>query len=139
VPVLADIAAVGATSALDLFTGTTRWRRPSNRRAWRSPRSTRALLRDVARCYIETDSRLVDHAALAWPSAPERAARPPRYFTETFCVASRFRPAANGERIDAVRDAIETATAARPLPDPPHQPLEAADRSTRRPGFRWPT
>ena len=54
----------------------------------------------------------------------------PGYFTDTFCVRSRFFQPSNGARVDAIRDAIERDHAGSPLlPDPADQP----DRG-RRPG-----
>ena len=110
VPVLADIARrVGATSALDLFTGTTRVAQAFKQEGLAVTAVDTARYSEMfARCYIETDSRLVDHAALAVAvGALNELPGRPGYFTETFCVASRFVQPANGERIDAVRDAIE--------------------------------
>lgn len=132
VPVLADIARrVGATSALDLFTGTTRVAQAFKQEGLAVTAVDTARYSEMfARCYIETDSRLVDHAALAVAvGALNELPGRPGYFTETFCVASRFVQPANGERIDAVRDAIEAEYAGTGLwPVLMTSLLEAADR-----------
>jgi adenine-specific DNA-methyltransferase len=110
VPVLGELLErSGAKTALDLFTGTTRVAQAfkASGAEVTAVDSTRyaALL---AACYIATDADTVDAAALekaigALNRLPGRAG----YVTETFCVQSRFFQPHNGERIDAVRDAID--------------------------------
>ena len=61
-----------------------------------------------ARTYVETDGARADTGELQvaldhLSGLPGR----PGYFTQTFCVESRFFQPFNGERIDAVRQAIE--------------------------------
>jgi adenine-specific DNA-methyltransferase len=82
------------------------------------------------RCYVETDVRAVDAAALA-AAVAELGALPgrPGYFTETFCVRSRFFHPRNGERVDAVRDELERRWTGSPLfPVLLTSLVEAADR-----------
>jgi adenine-specific DNA-methyltransferase len=132
VPVLGEICErVGARTALDLFTGTTRVAQEFKRRGAAVTAVDSATYSHVfARCYVETDARTVDQAALA-AAVEELDGLPgaPGYFTETFCVASRFFHPRNGERVDAIRDALEDRYAGSPL-----QPVlltslvEAADR-----------
>ncbi|HEY7135527.1 MAG TPA: DNA adenine methylase [Acidimicrobiia bacterium] len=132
VPVLgAMVGAVGARTALDLFTGTTRVAQELKQRGTTVTAVDTARYSEVlARTYVEQDARLVDRVALSdalrhLASLPGRAG----YVTETFCVRSRFFQPHNGERIDAIRDAID-----REHPDGPLRPLllasllEAADR-----------
>lgn len=111
VPALGDMAQrSGARTALDLFTGTTRVAQEFKRRGCRVVANDLARYSEVfAKCYIETDATAIDKDelldAIAYLNAlPGR----PGYFTETFCVASRFFQPFNGERIDAIRDAIES-------------------------------
>lgn len=109
VPTLAELCArSGATTALDLFTGTTRVAQ-----AFKQQRATVTAV-DTARysevfgqAYIETDSAAVDVVRVASVLA-ELNALPgtPGYFTQTFCVESRFFQPHNGARVDAIRDAI---------------------------------
>jgi len=101
-----DIARrVGATSALDLFTAR-RGAQAFKQEAWRSPRSTRRATQNV-RPLLHRD-RLAPRRPRALAVAVGALNELPaaRYFTETFCVASRL-SSPQRERIDAVRDAIE--------------------------------
>lgn len=132
VPVLGELARrVGARTALDLFTGTTRVAQELKRAGaftWAVDSARYAEV--LARCYVETDARSIDRRELARALA-ELNALPGRegYFTETFCRRSRYLQPRNGARVDAIRDAIEARYAGSPL-----RPLlltsliEAADR-----------
>jgi adenine-specific DNA-methyltransferase len=132
VPVLGEIfTAVDARRALDLFTGTTRVAQEFKRRGGGVTAVDSARYSEVfARCYVETDATAVDHAELADALArlddlPGRAG----YFTETFCVASRYLRPENGERVDAIRAAIEAGYTGTPLhPVLLTSLIEAADR-----------
>ncbi|MGH9089634.1 MAG: DNA adenine methylase [Acidimicrobiales bacterium] len=132
VPVLEQLAvASGAVDALDLFTGTTRVAQAFKRLGLHVTAVDTARYADVfARCYVEADAGAVDRAALAaaldhLQALPGEAG----YVTETFCARSRYFQPFNGERIDAVRQAIADDFAGSPL-----EPLlltsliEAADR-----------
>ncbi|MEO6121722.1 MAG: DNA adenine methylase [Acidimicrobiales bacterium] len=110
VPVLGEICArAGAATALDLFTGTTRVAQEFKRQGAVVTAADSASYAHVfARCYVETDADTVDVAALRSAlgrlnELPGRAG----YVTETFCTRSRYFRPENGERIDAIRDAIE--------------------------------
>ncbi|HWJ08387.1 MAG TPA: DNA adenine methylase [Nocardioides sp.] len=110
VPALGEIAvATGARTAVDLFTGTTRVAQEFKRRGLVVTAADMASYSTVlSDCYIATDADAVDEDALEAELA-RLAALPGRrgYFTETFCERSRFFQPRNGERVDAVRDAIE--------------------------------
>lgn len=110
VPVLGDLAeAVGARTAVDLFTGTTRVAQELKRRGVRVTAADLASYSEVlSDCFIATDGSLVDVEALD-AELRRLGALPGRrgYFTETFCERARFFQPRNGERIDAIRDAIE--------------------------------
>jgi adenine-specific DNA-methyltransferase len=132
VPVLGEMfSASGAVHALDLFTGTTRVAQELKRRGGIVTALDSARYSEVfARCYVETDADAVDRdelaAALARLDALDGR---PGYFTETFCVASRYLKPENGERVDAIRDAIESDYAGSPLyPVLLTSLVEAADR-----------
>ncbi|MFM9958484.1 MAG: DNA adenine methylase [Phycisphaerales bacterium] len=106
-----DVAArTGATTVSDLFAGTSRVGMALKHA---SGGGFRVLANDhnayahaLARCYIEADAedvlddarKLVDE----FNALPGR----PGYFTATFCENARFFHPSNGERIDAVREAI---------------------------------
>ncbi len=132
VPVLTRLCeATEARTALDLFTGTTRVAQAFKHAGAHVTAVDTARYSEVfARAYIETNARDIDVVELA-AVIDDLNARPgtPGYFTETFCERSRFFQPFNGERIDAIRDAIERDHA-----DTPYHPilltslLEAADR-----------
>jgi adenine-specific DNA-methyltransferase len=111
VPILGDLAAsvMGATTALDLFTGTTRVAQEFKSRGLVTTAVDTARYSEVfAQCYVETDAQAVDRRALKealdhLSSLPGK----PGYFTETFCIASRYFQPFNGGRVDVIRDAIE--------------------------------
>lgn len=110
VPVLGELAsASGAKTALDLFTGTTRVAQEFKRHGVHTTAVDTARYSEVfARCYIETDRGGVNKDDL--DDALERLSALPGeagYFTETFCVQSRFFQPFNGERVDVIRSAIE--------------------------------
>jgi adenine-specific DNA-methyltransferase len=118
VPVLGAVAeTVQATTAVDLFTGTTRVAQEFKRVGVHTTAvdlaSYSAVLSD---CFVATDSSAVDGDEVERAVA-ELDALPGRrgYFTETFCERSRFLRPENGERVDAVRDAIEERYADSPL------------------------
>ena len=81
-------------------------------------------------CYIATDADALDQRELAGElgrlnALPGAAG----YFTETFCVRSRFFQPENGARVDAIRDAIERDHRSSPLyPILLTSLIEAADR-----------
>ena len=132
VPVLGELAAaVDARSAVDLFTGTTRVAQELKRRGMLVTAVDSARYADVfAQCYIATDLAAVDERALSAALA-DLGAREGRngYVTETFCVQSRFFQPFNGQRIDAIRDAIESDYRQSPLyPVLLTSLIEAADR-----------
>jgi len=132
VPVLGRIAeAVGARTAVDLFTGTTRVAQEFKRRGIEVTATDSASYSEVlSDCFIATDAREIDLGALR-DEIDRLNALPgtPGYVTRTFCEESRYFQPHNGARIDAIRDAIE-----RDHPTGPWRPilltalLMAADR-----------
>jgi adenine-specific DNA-methyltransferase len=132
VPVLAQLLErSGARTALDLFTGTTRVAQAFKAAgAEVTAVDTTRYAAVLAGCYVATDADAVDHGALeATIAALNRLPGRPGYVTETFCVESRFFQPHNGERIDAVRQAIEADYRGSPLePVLVTSLLEAADR-----------
>jgi adenine-specific DNA-methyltransferase len=108
--VLGDIAtAVDARTAVDLFTGTTRVAQEFKRHGIEVTAVDSATYAHVlAQCYIATDATSVDKDELSETLAELSALRGRAgYFTETFCVASRYFQPKNGARVDAIREAIE--------------------------------
>ncbi|TPV94975.1 MAG: DNA methyltransferase [Myxococcales bacterium FL481] len=108
-PVIAGVVErfEGATSVLDLFSGTSRVGHTLKQAGYRViANDHNAYAATLARCYVQADRE--DVAADAERLLGEFARLPGRagYFTETFCRQSRFIHPRNGERIDAIRDAI---------------------------------
>ena len=132
VPVLGDLAsAVGARSAVDLFTGTTRVAQELKSRGMLVTAVDSARYAEVfARCYVATDRADVDdrelEAALADLAAPRgTTATSPRRSACSPASSSR----STARRIDAIRDAIERTTRSSPLyPVLLTSLIEAADR-----------
>jgi adenine-specific DNA-methyltransferase len=111
VPALGEIAAaVGAATAVDLFTGTTRVAQEFKRRGLEVTATDSASYSgELSDCYIATDRDEVDHAELLAEvdrlnGLPGR----PGYVTRTFCERARYFQPHNGARIDAIRSAIES-------------------------------
>ena len=132
VPVLARLCeAADARTALDLFTGTTRVAQAFKQAGAHVTAVDTARYSEVfSQCYIATDAGTVDHRELGDAIAAFNALPgEPGYFTDTFCVRSRFFQPENGARVDAVRDAIERDHAGSSLyPILLTSLLEAADR-----------
>lgn len=94
-------------STLDLFSGTSRVGHALKSEGYRVVANDHnAYAATLARCYVQADREEVERDATRLIAELSRV--PPRagYFTETFCVKSRFFQPANGERIDAIREAI---------------------------------
>jgi adenine-specific DNA-methyltransferase len=118
VPLLGDIAErVGARTAVDLFTGTTRVAQEFKRRGIVVTATDLATYSQVlSDCYIATDADAVDPQELD-NELKRLAALPgePGYFTRTFCEESRFFQPKNGARVDAIRNALEADHRGSPL------------------------
>jgi len=132
VPVLGEMfSASGASTALDLFTGTTRVAQEFKRRGARVTTVDTARYSEIfAQCHIETDASSIDKDDLR-EALEELNALPGKagYFTETFCVQSRFFQPFNGERVDVIRDRIEADFQDSPLyPILLTSLIDAADR-----------
>ena len=109
VPALSEMCQrSGASTALDLFTGTTRVARAFKQcGAHVTAVDTSRYSEVFAQTYIEADADAVDQVALQ--SVLDRLNELPGesgYFTQTFCVESRFFQPHNGARVDAIRNAI---------------------------------
>jgi adenine-specific DNA-methyltransferase len=132
IPVLSRIcAASGATTALDLFTGTTRVAQAFKALGVHVTAVDSARYAHVfAQTYIEadaatTDVRALDAAIRRLNELPGR----PGYVHDTFAREARFFQPFNAARIDAARDAIDRDYAGSPLfPLLLTSLIEAADR-----------
>lgn len=111
VPVLGEMfARSGASTALDMFTGTTRVAQEFKRRGGIVTAVDLARYSKVfADCWISTDSEAADTRAIQDALGHLSSLKgEPGYFTDTFCVQSRFFQPKNGERVDAIRETLET-------------------------------
>jgi adenine-specific DNA-methyltransferase len=111
------VAAIGALpavrSVLDLFSGTSRVGHALKQAGYRVTANDHlAYAHVLARCYVQADARKVHGPAERLLAELSLLPGRPGYFTRTFCERSRFFHPRNGERIDALREAI----AAKDLP-----------------------
>ena len=97
---------LATTTALDLFSGTSRVGHAFKSHGLRViANDHNAYAHTLARCYVEADDALLPDVVKltselnALPGAPG-------YFTDSFCVQSRFLHPDNGARVDAIREAI---------------------------------
>lgn len=118
VPVLGDLfSKSGASTALDLFAGTTRVAQEFKRRGGVVTAVDLSRYSKVfADCWIATDADSVNERELT-DALRHLSSLPgdPGYFTDTFCVQSRFFQPKNGARVDAIRDVLETEYRGSPL------------------------
>jgi len=132
VPVLGELlSGSGARTAVDPFTGTTRVAQEFKRRgAVVTAADTARYSKVFARCYITTDADEVSAPELRRHLDRLNGLQPKAgYFTETFCVRSRFFRPENGARVDAIRDLLEAEYRDSPLfPILLTSLIEAADR-----------
>ena len=111
VPVLSALAlASGAKTALDLFTGTTRVARGFKENGLHvTAVDTASYSHIFSKTWIELNASRCNqnelHEALEHLSSLQPSAG---YFTQTFCVEARYFQPKNGERVDAIRTAIES-------------------------------
>lgn len=92
---------------IDLFSGTSRVGHALKGAGYRViANDHNAYAKTLAMCYVQADRSSVVREAEVLISEFNAMAPAPGYFTETFCVKSRFFRPQNGERIDAIREAI---------------------------------
>ena len=110
-PVLETLfAASEASTAADLFTGTTRVAAAMKSAGMTVTAVDTASYSEVfAKTYIELDADKVNAKELADAVAQLNSLPPSSgYFTEVFCEKARYFQTKNGERIDAIRNFIES-------------------------------
>ncbi|HMN41974.1 MAG TPA: DNA adenine methylase [Phycisphaerales bacterium] len=110
--ILRTVHALGPSTrtVLDLFSGTSRVGHALKAKGYRVLSSDNAAYAaTLARCYVQAERAA--HAVRAQAIIDDLNALPgaPGYFTETFCVRSRFFRPENGARIDAIREHIAAA------------------------------
>ncbi len=103
---IGEIAPEGATVA-DLFSGTARVGHALKAAGYRViANDHNAYAAALARCYVQADRERWEARVPAILADLARLPGRAGYFTETFCVRSRFFQPRNGERVDAIREAI---------------------------------
>jgi adenine-specific DNA-methyltransferase len=96
------------TSAADVFSGTSRVGHAFKRAGFRViANDHNAYAHCLAQCYVATDREEVEREATSLIAEFNALPGAPGYFTQTFCVDARFFQPHNGERIDAIREAID--------------------------------
>jgi adenine-specific DNA-methyltransferase len=101
-------AAPEARSVLDLFSGTSRVGHALKALGYRViANDHNAYAHALAICYVQADKEDVFEDAERLVKEFNALRGKAGYFTETFCLRSRYIQPKNGERIDAIREAIE--------------------------------
>lgn len=99
--------AAQAKTVIDLFSGTSRVGHALKGAGYRVlSNDHNAYAACLARCYVQADAEDVIADATKLVREFNALTGEPGYFTETFCLRSRFFQPKNGERIDAIREAI---------------------------------
>jgi len=109
IPVILDAVrrASDAHSVIDLFSGTSRVGHALKGAGYRVlSNDHNAYAATLARCYVQADAEDVLQDAEKLVREFNALKGEPGYFTETFCVRSRFFQPKNGARVDAIREAI---------------------------------
>ena len=97
----------GARTVLDLFAGTSRVGLALKTAGYRVVANDHnAYAAALARCYVQADRERVLADAESLVAELNAVRGSPGYFTETYCERSRFFQPKNGERVDAIREAI---------------------------------
>lgn len=97
----------GVTSVLDLFSGTSRVGHALKRAGYQvTSNDLGSYAHILARCYVQADNDLLVEAEKALKDLSCLKGSP-GFITRTYCEESRFFQPKNGERIDAIRAAIQ--------------------------------
>ncbi|MCE7973434.1 MAG: DNA methyltransferase [Leptolyngbya sp. PLA1] len=103
----ASAGEAGVRTVLDLFSGTSRVGHTLKKAGFRVlANDHNAYALALARCYVQADAEDVLEDARTLVEEFNAIPGAPGYFTRTFCERSRYVHPANGERIDAIREAI---------------------------------
>jgi adenine-specific DNA-methyltransferase len=101
------VASFDIKSAGDLFSGTSRVGHSFKRSGLRVvSNDMNSYATTLARCYVQSDAEVWLKDATSLISEMNTIPGKPGYFTHTFCEESRFFQPKNGERVDAIREAI---------------------------------
>jgi len=101
-------AVEGATTAVDLFSGTARVGHALKRAGFRVlANDYAAYAHMLATCYVQADAEEWAHPAAALLRELQETPPAPGYLTRVFCEEARFFTPENGATIDAIREEIE--------------------------------
>lgn len=109
VPAILEIVRglAGVRSVIDLFSGTSRVGHALKGAGFRVlANDHNAYGATIARCYVQADAEDVVHDAERLVREFNHLPGVSGYFTDTFCIRSRFFQPKNGESVDAIREAI---------------------------------
>lgn len=96
------------TSVADIFSGTSRVGHAFKQAGFRVVSNDHnAYAHCLAQCYVAADLEAVKHDAQLLLAELSKLKGRAGYFTQTYCIDSRFFQPKNGERIDAIREEIE--------------------------------
>ena len=99
------------STVLDLFSGTSRVGKAFKEADYRVTANDHlSYAYKLAQCYVEADKDKVAPKAEKFIKELNELSGISGYFTETFCVQSKFFQPHNGERIDAIRERIATSS-----------------------------
>ncbi len=106
--VLDAVAAMpNCRTVLDLFSGTSRVGHALKRAGYRViANDHNAYAATLARCYVAADLEQLEHDARRLIAELDALPGTPGWFTQTYCERAHFFQPHNGERVDAIRDAI---------------------------------
>jgi len=100
-------------SVLDLFSGTSRVGHALKQDGYQVfANDHNAYAATLARCYVAADQERFEAEAKRIIEALDALPGEAGYFTETFCIQSRFFQPQNGARVDAIREAIASMSLA---------------------------
>lgn len=109
IPLIVEVVGKSGTArtVLDLFSGTARVGHALKAAGYRVlANDHNSYAETLARCYVQADKKAVIDDAATLVQEFNRTQGKPGYFTDTFCVKSRFFQPKNGARIDAIRELI---------------------------------
>ncbi|MBL1218142.1 MAG: DNA methyltransferase [Planctomycetes bacterium] len=96
-----------ATSVIDFFSGTSRVGHALKQNGYRVlANDLMTYAHTLATCYVQADLESVDKDARKLIAEYNHLPGDPGYFTDTFCIQSRFFQPKNGARVDAIRESI---------------------------------
>ena len=95
------------SSVIDFFSGTSRVGHALKKRGYQvHSNDLLTYAHTLAKCYVQTDREDIAHEAQRLIAELNQLPGKAGYFTQTFCIDSRFFQPKNGERVDAIREAI---------------------------------